>query len=299
MLLWIRSLIFGNFKVLKYFFSSFDILYKITKSGLDYEHVQSKIKLGKPFVISVDNRLSEEYNHRYKTLGKEIKELNQSEERDFSLKTILYFLLRFLLVILAFYNSFALVFTVSLLQFIIMPFSLSVSILKLVELAPTLFFANLITFPMINSILTQILPNHFNPYITISNLFIILFFSIDTFLCLVCMYNNPNGPVKSLGRDRVAKSVFYGFINTKSYFLILFLLLRGLKMPVFAWILDAVFNLSGGISDLLNKTILNWPLLAYHNHRTAHLPYVYQDAHKFHHYLHGMFYIYTFRRKSF
>jgi len=287
----ISKLILGNFKILKYFFGSFDILNKITKSGLDYDHVQSKIKLGKPFVISVDNRLSDEYNHRYKTLGKEMKEFNQTEEKDFSLKTILFFILRFVLVILAFSNSFRLVFTVSLLQFIIMPFSLSISILKLVELAPTLFFANLITFPIINSVLTQILPDNFNPYITISNLFIVIFFSVDTFLCLVCMYNNPNGPAKSLGRDRVTKSVFYGFINTKSYFLILFLLLRGLKMPVFAWIIDAAFNLSGGISDLFNKTILNWPLLAYHNHRTAHLPYVYQDAHKFHHYLHGIYLI--------
>lgn len=79
----IRKLNLGNFKILKYFFGSFDILYKITNSGLNYDHVQSKIKLGKPFVISVDNRLSDEYNHRYKTLGKEMKEFNQTEEKDF------------------------------------------------------------------------------------------------------------------------------------------------------------------------------------------------------------------------
>ena len=113
----INDLIIGNYKILKYFFSSFDILYKITNSGLDYEHVQSKVKLGKPFIISVDHKLYEDYNQRFRMVGKEIKELNQSEEKDFSIITILFFILRIALVIIAVYSSFKLVFIISLLQF--------------------------------------------------------------------------------------------------------------------------------------------------------------------------------------
>lgn len=46
-------------------------------------------------------------------------------------------------------------------------------------------------------------------------------------------------------------------------------------------------GLTKRVNGFVSKYTLHWAPLFYHQHRLAHLPHVYADAHKFHHYLHG------------
>eukprot|EP00449_Zooxanthella_nutricula_P064479 CAMPEP_0198566726 /NCGR_PEP_ID=MMETSP1462-20131121/103717_1 /TAXON_ID=1333877 /ORGANISM="Brandtodinium nutriculum, Strain RCC3387" /LENGTH=227 /DNA_ID=CAMNT_0044297763 /DNA_START=339 /DNA_END=1022 /DNA_ORIENTATION=+ len=78
-------------------------------------------------------------------------------------------------------------------------------------------------------------------------------------------------------------SVTYGFLNCKTYYLVLLPLAFGLEVPVIPWALDASFGLSSRISNYFARY---WEVLFYHIHRMGHVRQVYSDAHKFHHHLH-------------
>merc|ERR1712117_939409 len=61
----------------------------------------------------------------------------------------------------------------------------------------------------------------------------------------------------------------------------------GLRVPVLLWILDWQLGLTQKVSDHLSSLTMHWLELFYTQHRIAHLPKVYEHAHKLHHYLHG------------
>jgi len=83
--------------------------------------------------------------------------------------------------------------------------------------------------------------------------------------------------------------VVWGFINTKTYNIVLLLHLCdvGFRVPVVIWLVDAYLGLSCTIAKMISKYWMHWLQLFYHQHRMAHLPKVYEHAHKLHHYLHG------------
>lgn len=76
------------------------------------------------------------------------------------------------------------------------------------------------------------------------------------------------------------------FLNCKTYSIILLCHCLGLRVNVLAWLFDAVFGVTRRCGVLLSKHIMHWMLLFYQQHRVAHVPIVYQHAHKMHHYLH-------------
>ena len=49
---------------------------------------------------------------------------------------------------------------------------------------------------------------------------------------------------------------------------------------------DAVLGISPAVGRVFSKLTMHWAALFYHMHRIAHLPGVYDQAHKAHHYLH-------------
>jgi sterol desaturase/sphingolipid hydroxylase (fatty acid hydroxylase superfamily) len=48
-------------------------------------------------------------------------------------------------------------------------------------------------------------------------------------------------------------------------------------------VIDYVLKINPFFAKFINKILYSWTLLFYIQHRMAHLPYVYEEAHKFHH----------------
>ena len=93
---------------------------------------------------------------------------------------------------------------------------------------------------------------------------------------------------------RFFQSVGYGFLNCKTYWLILLLCLRGMQVDLLALVLYAC--LPGFVHGVLYRVFARilpryflhhtFPsAIFYHYHRTVHLPGPYSEGHRHHHYL--------------
>ena len=111
------------------------------------------------------------------------------------------------------------------------------------------------------------------------------FFLVDQALCV---YIHAFTPSKKFPLKETLTHVVWGFLNTKTYTLVVLLHMMnaGVTIPIWLWALDAYFQVDQRkfmISDLLRQvtqrfafTISNqwahWVELFYHQHRMAHLP---------------------------
>jgi len=146
-----------------------------------------------------------------------------------------------------------------------------------------LYSGHALVFPLLQLLLRSILPEHLYLTFTIRPWFLVALLVVDQLLCAICLFRTPKGKTAPMATSRIMQSVTYGFLNCKTYYLILLPLIFGLEVPVLAWVLDAVLGLSGKISETCGRI---WAVLFYHAHRMGHVKQVYTDAHKFHHFLH-------------
>lgn len=132
--------------------------------------------------------------------------------------------------------------------------------------------------------------------ITIGWEFIAAWIVLDQLLCAVfCFVWTPLGPPIRYPWRRVLVSIPYGFLNCKTYWLILLLCLRGMKLDLLAIGLYALLPRKtfrytlAFCRRLLPRFSLHelYPAtMFYHAHRLAHLPGVYSQSHRHHHHLH-------------
>ena len=68
--------------------------------------------------------------------------------------------------------------------------------------------------------------------------------------------------------------VVWGFLNTKTYTLVVLLHMAGagVRVPLLVWLLDAKLQLTNRVSTLLSDKTMHWLELFYTQHRIAHLP---------------------------
>ena len=169
-------------------------------------------------------------------------------------------------------------------QLVVAPLSLVPAVSTLVALAQPMFVGHYVVYPLLSTAIGGMA----DPLlVAIDNRFILAFVVVDQLLCLLCLFWNPGGTPAAVTRKQITRSVLYGFVNCKTYNLILFGLLRGSKVDVLVLALDGALGLTGRVCDAVRATGYNWSTLFYHQHRLAHLPCVYQHAHKFHHSLQG------------
>ena len=66
----------------------------------------------------------------------------------------------------------------------------------------------------------------------------------------------------------------WGFLNTKTYTIVLLLHMMnsGVTIPIWIWIIDAKFQVTRNISKFVSYHWMHWVELFYHQHRMAHLP---------------------------
>lgn len=273
-----------NLLILKTYFNLYNI-FQTFNQDIDDPKISknSNTKISKKF----KKENLQKFNDYYKETQKYLKEKNRENSTEFSTKIFLFFSLRIFCAILAYYNYFYLTLGFLLSQVIILPYSYSVSFLKFFEIFFSLFSQHFLVFLIIKNLTSYFCPKILEFYFHIDDRFITFFFLFDFILCSVFLFYTPRGKSKSYPINRILASIFFGFVNTKSYFLILFFLLRGIKIYPLIFLVDYLFNISMNVNSLINKLFnFKWDTLFYLQHRISHLPHVYPDAHKFHHYLH-------------
>jgi hypothetical protein len=217
------------------------------------------------------------------------------------------------------------------LQFVLLPMSLFVAVTQIIALAPALFIAHLLLYRPLEALVQAVLPAQVAALASLSvdTRFVAAFFVIDQLACVFCLFRVPgHGRSEPMALKRVLHSVGFGFLNCKTYFLVLLLHMRAAGVAINGaaapsarslprshplacaggvWIIDAVLGLSPRLAkvrcapllasreptvrvvpahQLISAWGLHWAALFYHQHRLAHMPGVYEDAHKFHHFLH-------------
>jgi len=123
----------------------------------------------------------------------------------------------------------------------------------------------------------------------VSNWLIVILLFVDQAICLACTFRTPVGASKARPDGLKAWQIAYGFMNCKTYTLLMLLQLRDQSaINLLIWSADAALGLSSKVSEWLctSSVLPNWMVLFYSAHRTCHVPCVYEQAHRFHHYLH-------------
>lgn len=281
-------MISGNYSLFKLFFDQLKLLLKLPYELSDISLISDKMKAQnlKDYSIKFDTDIITQYENNIKEVNQKIQNNHlTSDGLDFKYKMILFFILRIYVVYLAYTTqSEMIIMCVSLIQFIILPYSLFVSFFSALVTGFNLFISNMITFPILRLFVNFIFPDYLNLEINISISFIVLFFIFDQVQCLYLLIKTPTAKTKAFSFERIIQSFVFGFLNGKTYHLSLLLLMRSKNtIPLTAWIIDALLGISKYVYERL---LFSWGFLFYNQHRLAHLPYIYNDAHKFHHYLH-------------
>ena len=153
-------------------------------------------------------------------------------------------------------------------QFLVAPYSLFVSFTLFVALSPPIYIAHLLSFLSIRSICSFLLSllsssplydietissslNTLYPYcfLRIDLSFILSFFAIDQLLCWYCHLSRPR-----VVRTSTLTHVVWGFLNTKTYYLLLFAILQHYQstIPLLFLLVDALLGVTPRVANMLS-----------------------------------------------
>jgi len=302
----VNTYIRGNLLLLKFYLQSIAKVHSLPKWMRNpdtlKEVVNAKIENGEleHFTLTLPNNTAKEYNDGLENMKGEMRKLHAGEKEMFSYKTtlLLLFLLRFLCIVTAWYGNVVGTLAISSAQFLIAPYSLFVSFTLSLALAPPIYLCHYLSFYILQSLLSLLtlvtppllldIASYLSPYLylPIGPVFITLFFICDQAICLYCHLCTPSREFTV--RETMIHAV-WGFLNTKTYTIVILLHMMnaGVCIPVVIWLLDWWLGLTLKLSDIISGLGAHWAELFYTQHRMAHLPKVYEHAHKLHHYLHG------------
>eukprot|EP00040_Diaphanoeca_grandis_P023643 m.128884 g.128884 ORF g.128884 m.128884 type:complete len:432 (+) comp29359_c1_seq2:252-1547(+) len=270
-----------TYKLNKFFFSE---LRALRTQIPDAKDVEAKVASGKSFTITVLKAYPKKYNADLSQLRDDTLQSVSRSAIPVGTAIVLFFIIRCLCMLSAVTasNPPLTTFCISLVQFLLLPCSFAVSFQHFL----VLFFPLLGPHYVAMVFLYYIVPTWCTLTLTITPALIAALVIADQCMCWMFMLETPKGKSISFDTWTTMKHVVYGFFNCKTYSLILLLLLLGFKINVTVWLIDSCFGVTRRISDLVAKHIMDWATVYYHQHRIAHLPIVYDQAHKFHHYLH-------------
>ena len=296
----------GNLMLWKFYIKSVSTLHKLPKWMRNPDALVETItstfdvKNPKDFELSVPSDVSKEYNDDFEVMKSQMRSLYVGEGKKMSYKTtlMLLFTIRLVCILTAYEGNLPATLLIGSLQFLIAPYSLFVSLTLAAALAPPIYFCHYIVFSLMAStamIISEILPSFVTdslvtvtPYLSLSigPTFILAFFIIDQAICLYCHLMTP---CKKFSIKETMIHIIWGFMNTKTYTLVVLLHMMnaGVSIPLLLWIIDWKLKLTLTVSNVLSSRFMHWLELFYTQHRIAHLPRVYEHAHKLHHYLHG------------
>ena len=213
-------------------------------------------------------------------LKSQIRNLHQSEQGGVSYKTtlLMIMLLRLTCIYTAWQGNVSATLFLSLFQFIIAPYSLFVSFGLAIALAPPIYASHYVSFNLIQASIS--LASGFVPELIravldlrleIGPVFVLGFFLYDQ---LACLYIHCCTPSKTFSLRETLVHVVWGFLNTKTYTLVLLLhmMQAEVTIPVLLWLLDWKLELTLKVSTMVSRRFAHWLELFYTQHRIAHLP---------------------------
>jgi len=237
------------------------------------------------------------YNQRYEELKQHLRTLVPKRSLVRSGFIAPLFAIRLACVIAAATSGFLAMFLISLLQFVVAPYSffaafaawlgvlpfyvIHFALFAVLQLATGTVFSH---YPVLGSYLR----------VPITPAFIVGWIVVDQLICLILCFRTPIGRPVRRSVKRVLQSVGYGFMNSKTYWLVLLLSLQGFQLDLLALAIAAlipfhvIMRAVRRLAPLLPPQALHWTFAStwfYHYHRMVHLPGVYQQAHRHHHYL--------------
>ncbi len=287
----LTALTVGNIAILRFYFCNLFTPFRfLPKELYDDGALANRMAKKEEFQLTVDKSFVDGYIRGIDDMKEYVKKLwGPSAHVDYYLKQVLFWLVRFATVVAAFQEqdqeekNLHRVLLVSLLQFIVLPYSLSIALGYGLETVFAIYTGHAIVQSILTMLTNTFVPEKYNLAITISPTFLVAFLVIDQLLCFYTLFRSPAGPVEKMPTERVWQSVWYGFLNCKTYYLILLPISYGTKIAIIPWILDYFL----GLSDVIKtKTMGYWSPLFYHAHKIGHIPIIYPDAHRFHHHLH-------------
>ena len=238
------------------------------------------------FQLTVSKGARDYYEQDITEAKEQLRRLSPQGSLPFPTKILVFFLLRLLCVMSAAMLPVSWTVFFCLFQYLIMPYSLFVSFAQLLVLGPALFVGHFAAQLPLQLLCAYALPSFLQLSLTINYTFVAVFFLVDQLACALCLWRTPACPTAPISSQRVMQSILFGFFNCKTYFLILLFCLQGYQIALVPWLLDAVFKFSIHIGRWFARKTMHWSALFYHQHRISDAPFVYHDAHKFHHYLH-------------
>lgn len=244
--------------------------------------------------LSVAKSLIRDYNSALFHLKEKLNEIFAEEhEIEFQTRMSLVFIVRLCLIFAAYQKAnLSTIILINSMQFFVAPFSLFVSTVYFFCYLLPMVLPHLLVNATLKISLNLICPSVINSLsIPISTIFITVFLLIDQLICLIMSLNGtPKLKCQKFPLREFITHMWFGNLNCKTYFLVLFFALNNYSFSVntVALLVDWYFNLTEKISYMISKqTRLDSSCLFYHMHRIAHLPRVYQHAHKLHHHLQG------------
>merc|ERR1719483_192428 len=296
----------GNWLLLNFYIKNISKIHSLPKWMRNPDTlkdlVDSKIASGQEecFHLSLPRNTAKEYNDGLDVMKAEMRKLHAGEKEHISYKTtlMLLFALRLLCILTAWQGDVVATLALSTAQFLVAPYSLFVSLTLALALAPPIYASHYIAFGLLQaaaSLLATVCPTFLlnlaislAPYLhlPIGPVFIAAFFLADQALCLYCHLFTPS---KEFTLKETLIHVVWGFLNTKTYTLVILLHMMnaGVSIPIWIWLIDWQLGLTLKLSEAISSRGMHWMELFYTQHRMAHLPKVYDHAHKLHHYLHG------------
>lgn len=237
--------------------------------------------------LDVSNQNANKFNSDMEQLKQEIRGCTQPS-RSFESTMLIMLCVRLLTIGAAIFGNLKLTVICMSLQFVFIPYSFFVSFAMLIAFIPSLYLNHYISWVLLRFLLLPLpLAWRQATTLTIGPNFIVAFFVVDFVLCCACQFRGTaKGPTEQWEHKRVLKHVAFGFANSKTYWLVMLPLLFSTPIDGLVWILDMLFGVSPRVGKMIASVMGHYSALFYMQHRLGHLPRVYEEAHKFHHYLH-------------
>ena len=297
----------GNWRLFKFYLKHISTIRSLPPWMRNPDTLRDTIEekvgsVGKHFELNVTSDTGKHYNDEYDKMRSDMRKLHSGGENEicsYKFTLLLLFCIRIACIASAWNgNNVMTTIIIASLQFIVAPYSFFVSVALAIALAPPIYLSHYVAFNLIQSILLILcytlpapilsLLGQIEPYfkLPIGPVFTAGFLIVDQATCYYIHYYTPS---KKYGLRETMTHVVWGFLNTKTYTIVILLHMMnsGISIPIWIWCIDGYFKITPLLAEKVSQIGMHWLELFYHQHRMAHLPKVYEHAHKLHHYLHG------------
>lgn len=169
------------------------------------------------FSVEIERSLVDTYNAELARLRARVKACVRPSDvlpKEFSTAILLFFGIRVLCIVTAIWANTPIVTTiaVSLLQFVLLPFSLHVAALHLLALIPALFGPHYVAVALLHALV----PEWASVYVEIGSAFTATFLVLDQLFCLALCFETPKGRSTGKTASTLLTHFVYGFFNCKT-----------------------------------------------------------------------------------